>query len=108
MLCAGECPVCLNKLDSGCDAQPCALACPNGHHVCIECVRVLIRPGGKQRTRLCYRCPCCRAVAGLTPYHMMVVVKGSWRKARQVFEEEQEVRELVGFVRKMSFCLRTI
>ena len=46
---------------------------PNGPHVRIECVRVLIRPGGKQRTRMCYRYPCCRAVAG---YHMMVVVKG--------------------------------
>lgn len=89
---ADECPVCFRELCAG-DAPPPALECANGHQVCTECVRVLVRPGGRQRSRLRYRCPCCRANTGLTLYHMMVLVKGDWASARAAFDDEREVAE---------------
>ena len=57
-----------------------SLACSEGHPVCMECVRKLIRPVpvcSKTCSGMSYTCPFCRANACLTPSHVLSVLAGS-------------------------------
>ncbi|MDC0526260.1 hypothetical protein OAO87_04580, partial [bacterium] len=88
-----ECPVCFCELrgDVGGVVRNNSLACPVGHLVCTDCLRKLVEPCEEECTGLSFRCPMCRAQAGMTPYQMMVMIKGSWRGARDAFEDERHV-----------------
>ena len=87
-----ECPVCFCQLygDVGVSSTQNSLACSAGHRVCTECMRKLIEPREKG---WCFRCPLCRRRAALTPYHVAVLLKGTWDKAREAFEDDEHVME---------------
>ena len=88
-----ECPVCFCELTGDVNGRGViaenSLACPEGHLVCTKCTRRLIEPCNDKATGLCFRCPMCRQRSGLTPYHMMVLVKGGWKRAREVFADDE-------------------
>ena len=59
---------------------PNALACSEGHPVCVECVRKLIQPVpvcSKTCSGFSFVCPFCRAKACLTPSHVLSVLVGN-------------------------------
>lgn len=62
-----------------------SLACSQGHPVCMECVRKLIRPVpvcSKTCSGFSFTCPFCREGACLTPEHVLAVLAGGTDNAR--------------------------
>ena len=95
-----ECPVCYGPMwHEGADK---ALACKAGHAICTDCMRKLVKPCADTWTGLCYDCPLCRTSAALSPYHMMVMVKGDWTRAEESFDDREHALDWterrVGFV----------
>ena len=96
------CPVCYESLDEhGGLVSDNALGCPRGHNVCTACVRQLVRPKpthshATQQHALVFDCPMCRVRTRLSPFHMMVLVKGSWHGARACFECDEDQRKWMG------------
>ena len=83
------CPVCFEPFrlyDQGdqCDLPDNALACANGHSLCVGCVSKLLEPT-KQCSPECaylkFTCPICRADACVSNFHSLVLLKGSWHGA---------------------------
>lgn len=80
------CPVCQHenaKLPCG---HTNGLACLNEHSICITCARKLVRPCPVRcscATKMHYLCPICRQQCSITPYHAMVLIKGSHAAARE-------------------------
>ena len=76
-------------------------ACPNGgmtcdcnHSVCIDCARQRVTPVPKCSPKcigLRYSCPVCNAPHCVSPFHMLVLVKGNWLKANACFDERREI-----------------
>jgi hypothetical protein len=68
-----------------------SVPCPNGHRVCTACLRRLVRPCDSEGTGLYFRCPLCRADAGLSRLHVAVLLLGSWTEVRKVWGGDEEV-----------------
>ena len=93
-----ECPVCFDTLRTGPSGLFVnnSMVCPSGHHVCTKCVRKLARP----RLDVCcgfeYRCPICRDDVALSPFHTLLLLKGTWTGAHNMFEHEDDAIAWLG------------
>jgi hypothetical protein len=59
------------------------LNCSNGHAVCIDCARRLVRQCPHcVRGHLTYKCPMCRAACGLNQHAVLTLIKGSHHEAK--------------------------
>ncbi len=97
------CPVCLVEGSARC---PCGslkgLGCVNGHAVCIDCARKLVEPcapGCSCPMRLNYKCPICRSPCSISPYHAMVLIKGSHDEANKTLERAFAPASLAAYMR---------
>ena len=97
------CPVCLVEGSARC---PCGslkgLGCVNGHAVCIDCARKLVEPcapGCSCPMRLNYKCPICRSPCSISPYHAMVLIKGSHDEANKTLERAFAPAGLAAYMR---------
>lgn len=86
------CPVCFEPFrppGDQCDLPDNALACANGHSLCVGCVSKLLEPT-KQCSPECahlkFTCPICRADACVSNFHSLVLLKGSWQGALRSFD----------------------
>ena len=89
------CPICFEAVfaePAGPVAQN-ALGCPRGHAICTSCARKLVRPSKTAPSGLAFRCPLCRSSAALSRLHMMVMLKGTWRDARALFDSDEDEDE---------------
>lgn len=81
-----ECPVCFDPVHKGPASQVkfsvvekvTTLWCPNGHGVCIPCLRRLIR---SDSMGLYFKCPTCRAGSVVDNHCAHVLIAGSWNGA---------------------------
>ena len=92
-----ECPVCCNELEVWYDdedgsvlrPEKNALACCEGHSVCIDCVRKLVRASpnrcGSRCVGFSYACPICRTSACVTRCHIGALITGSWENFERQF-----------------------
>lgn len=100
---ARECPVCLEERAFDEDGALEGIGCARRHGVCIRCARELTYFAGcdcRDKTECScsgfrYRCPLCRGQCILQPRHVLVLLKGSWDRAR-ASAHEQSPEELAG------------
>jgi len=65
-----------------------ALMCSNKHALCVDCVGRLAEPTSKcspECGMLQYTCPVCRMEACIDNFHLLVITKRSWAKAKECF-----------------------
>jgi len=97
-----DCPVCCNELEVWYDKdgsvlrpEKNALACCEGHSVCIDCVRKLVGASPGRCGRYCigfsYTCPICRKSACVTRSHVGALITGSWEKFERQFPDNARV-----------------
>ena len=80
-----DCPVCFEAFQSTDVEYDNALACSNGHWVCVTCVARLVtvtQCTDAECTGFAYTCPVCRHAACVSRLHMLVLLKQSWSAAR--------------------------
>ena len=84
-----QCPVCFEDFDDRGDGvmPDNALTCNNKHAICVDCVGRLAEPSRKCNAEcmLTYKCPVCRIPSCISNFHLLVVTKRSWAKAKACF-----------------------
>ena len=102
-----KCVVCRSVLIDGDDAEGLqigdnALSCSGSHQTCINCVRSLLRPTYKtnsNETGMAFVCPKCNIPAMIGIMHNLVLVQSSWKKAMDMFEDEDHLGKYLQDIR---------
>jgi len=86
-----QCPVCFEPFEGNGPPYDDSIGCENKHSFCVPCVRELVRPRlhakfGEEAFQ--FTCPICREEAKLTEEHVMVLLKGSWKRYVENMKDE--------------------